>query len=412
MTSLTTTTTTHTQRWHKGSTWNEARTYRDAVTLRTVRQVTTQGFYNQTSNYHTLSGFTLDGEWLVLSSARENQSLLLRCHTKTGDLTALIEPLGSIGGYAEVYRGSYKLGGWGVDGALCIAPRSQWVTYIVGRSLRAVQLQTLEERTLIADIGAEWVMGRPSVSPDETHVLLPVIPAHPDVLAGRDISLPYKDYFARHGGLKMRLVSVPLAGGAYRVVYQADDVACGHATFCPADSDLVLFDQDRVAKKSREAVGEPNRLWTLRLTTGELREMCPRDASRWQSHSVWSSSGEWVYYQGPSAAGGEYIGVMTPDGEIVQEYHFPDAVTHQGHVAAMAQRPAIILDGHLTTDLLLWLDHTNSQPRVEVIARHSSQWGSLPGQLAHPHPQCDPTGRYISFNAAHDGRADVFVVEI
>ncbi len=34
------------------------------------------------------------------------------------------------------------------------------------------------------------------------------------------------------------------------------------------------------------------------------------------------------------------------------------------------------------------------------------------GQFPHPHPLCDPSGRYISFNAAHRSRSDVYVVSV
>jgi hypothetical protein len=78
----------------------------------------------------------------------------------------------------------------------------------------------------------------------------------------------------------------------------------------------------------------------------------------------------------------------------------------------MAGRPAIILDGNLSPDLLLWLYYDREEPRVEVIARHGTDWGALPGQYPHPHPLSDPTGRWISFNAAARGRSDVFVVEV
>lgn len=33
---------------HKGETWNKSDVYRDALTLREVRRVTTTGVYNQT----------------------------------------------------------------------------------------------------------------------------------------------------------------------------------------------------------------------------------------------------------------------------------------------------------------------------------------------------------------------------
>jgi hypothetical protein len=72
----------------------------------------------------------------------------------------------------------------------------------------------------------------------------------------------------------------------------------------------------------------------------------------------------------------------------------------------------VILDGNLSNDLLLWVYYDQPQPRVEVICRHGTDWGAMPGQYPHPHPICDPTGRWIAYNAAARGRSDVFVVSV
>src|SRR5690606_20768214 len=102
---------------------------------------------------------------------------------------------------------------------------------------------------------------------------------------------------------------------------------------------------------------------------------------------------------------------IRPNGDPYREYPFHGA-PHYGHVAAMAGRPAVILDGNLSTDMLLWLYYDREEPRVEVIARHGTEWGTLPGQYPHPHPHSDPTGRWISFNAASRGRSDIFVIRV
>jgi hypothetical protein len=65
--------------------------------------------------------------------------------------------------------------------------------------------------------------------------------------------------------------------------------------------------------------------------------------------------------------------------------------------------------------MLQWLYYDgdpDAPPRLEPICRHGTDWHALPGQYTHPHPLSDPTGRYISFNRAADGRSDVCVVEV
>lgn len=385
----------------KGETWNESEVYRDAWTLRQVRRVTMVGLYNQTPTYHTNVAFSADGEWLVFASSRDGKSAVFRCHVPTGEITQLIDPV--VGGGEE---------GLGIDGGgLCLAPRSKWLVFIAGKALRAVQIETLEERTLIADIGHDRRSGAPSIDPEERYVVIAVAPDHPEVAAGLRPTLPYMEYFAEHGGMWLKLVQVPLAGGEVTTVYEENGINTAHNPHSPVDSDLLLLDRDFPPRFWSGSDGKTNRIWTLRLSTGELTELPPRDRARFQVHSVWTFDGAYILYHGSSAEGGDYIGVTDPRGNTFREWGFHDA-RHYGHVSAMAGRPAVILDGNLSSDLLLWLYYDREQPRVEVIARHGTDWGALPGHFSHPHPLSDPTGRWISFNAARNGRSDVYVVAV
>ncbi len=384
----------------KGDTWNESEVYRDALTLREVRRVTTAGLYNQTPTYHTNIGFSADGEWLVFASSRDGKSAVFRCHVPTGDITQLIDPV--VGGGAE----GLGIGG----GSLCLAPRSKWLVFMAHKVLRAVQIETLEERTLL-DIGPGRRGGAPSIDPEERHVVIAVAPEHPEVLAGVRPTLPYMEYFAEHGGMWLKLLQVPLAGGEVTTVYEEDGARTAHNPHSPTDPDLLLLDRDFPPRFWAGSDGKTNRIWTLRLSTGVLTELPPRDRARFQVHSVWTFDGEHILYHGRSAEGGHYIGATDPRGNTLREWGFHGA-QHYGHISAMAGRPAVILDGNLTTDLLLWLYYDREQPRVEIIARHGTDWGALPGQFPHPHPLSDPTGRWISFNAARRGRSDVYIVAV
>ena len=397
---------------HKGETWNESETYRDAWTLRHVRRVTTQGLYNQTPNYHTNIGFSDDGEFLIFASARDGHSAVFRCHVPTGDITQLTDPVPGVGSYSEWHKGGAPVGnGLGVNGMMCLAPRSRWAVFVAGHALRSVHIETLEERTLIPNLSAEWLPGVPSIDPTETSVILPAMSAHPDLLAGRRPSLPYRDYFASGAGMRLKLRQVPLAGGPVTTVYEEDGIGSAHCPHCLTDPGLLLLDRDFPPNYWAGSDGKTNRIWTLCLSTKELIELPPQDAAHFQVHCVWTWDGENVIYHGKSAKSGHYIGVVNKAGQTVREYLF-DKANWYGHVSAAAGRPAIILDGNLSPDMLLWLYYDAEQPRVEVIARHSTDWGALPGQYPHPHPLSDPTGKWISFNVGSRGRSDVFIVKV
>lgn len=92
--------------FHKpaGETWNESRVYTDPTTLKQVRQITCQGVYNQTPNYHTATGFTKDGSHLIFATAREGRSALCKADTATGEITRLTRWFDGMGCLDELHK--------------------------------------------------------------------------------------------------------------------------------------------------------------------------------------------------------------------------------------------------------------------------------------------------------------------
>jgi len=397
----------------QGETWNESTCASDPVTGRLVRRLTAAGC-NEKPVYHTNTAFTADGEYVVFVSGRNGQSAVMKAHLATGDLTQLTEPVLGLGGLWELHkaRPSRWSDGAGISGTtVCIAPRTRWATYFHQRALHAVHLDSLEARTLIADIGEEWTEGVISVNPAETEVLVPLTPAHPEVSAGRPPTHSYLDCFAGEG-MRTRYVRVPLAGGPAEEVFVDEGRYCGHCPHCPTDNDLVLIDRDLPPKFwCGGDEGRTNRCWILNLRTLQLTPIVPRNHQRFQVHACWTFDGQYVAYHGWRTEGGWYVGVAKRDGTIVREYDFPDAVGY-GHVSADPKRQAIILDGNVTQDMLMWLYWGADAPRLEPICQHATEWDSLSGQLHDPHPAADPSGRWIAYNAAHAGRSDVFLVQV
>ena len=387
----------------KGETWNESIVYKDAWTLRECRRITPFGEINQTPNYHTNIGFTADSEFLAFWTLREGQGAVCKVYVPTGDITQLTEPTLDYGFEPHIQGGPYP--------RMCLAPISRWLVYTDDRALKAVHLDTLEEKTLINEIGREWEIGYPSISADEQQVIIPLSPMHPEVAAGQRVTKHYYDHYANGDGMQMQLLSVPLAGGSAEVVYQETGCRSFHSPHSPVDSNLVLLDRDFPPRYWGGSDGRTTRIWTLQLENGELTELASQDANCFQVHAVWSWDGEQVMYHGRSASGGYFIGVCDKRGHTVREWDFSD-VGMYGHVAAMANRPAIILDGNVSENLLTWLYYDSDQPRIEVIAAHNTQWATVLGQASHPHPLCSPDGRWISFNTAQRGRTEVVVVQV
>lgn len=402
----------------KGDTWNESTTYRDPYTLRTVRKVTEGGSYNYHPAYHTLTAWSADGRRCVFRSGRRNHSTILACDAESGDITALLD-------WQE---------GWGVDasyapdrpygiGGICLDKSSGWVYYVQrnagATALKAVHIDSLQERTLSEGIEG-YAFGQPTVSGDGQWVAVPsnVIP---DALHAIDPYGPLsvrqvREIYAAEGGSRMQLVRFPTSGDPIpEVVYDEIDCRGNHLQYSPVDANILHTDRDFAPNFWGGSDQVRNRVWLWYIDERQLVEQPSPSGRTFQVHSVWTFDGQQVLYHcppSPTDPGGYVIGVNDLQGNNIAEYRSP-AWTHYGHVGAVPGRMAIMLDGNITDDLILWLYFDDpASPRIEVICRHGTDWGGHEGQYPHPHPQCAPTGDRIIYNAARRGHSDVFIVEL
>ena len=394
-----------------GETWNESEQRKDIVTGRTIRRLSTQGRINQTPTYHTNSGFSADGRYLVFVSVRDGCTYVLRAEVESGELCVVWQAKG-IGDRNYIHRGMGLTGpdvdGRGISGnRLCIAPRSQYAVFTCERSLYAVDLHTFEARTLIEDIGREWIFGAPCVSPNEEYVAITVSSAHPDLVVGRSPQRHYRD-FPDH---KLCIVRFPLKkSGRMEILYERQPAQSAHSAYCPTDDNLLYFDLDLPPRYWGGGDGKTPRIWLLDLRQGKVRPLKDSYPGPFQTHQAWLWDGSAMGYHGSLPNGGVYIGITAVDGQMLWEHEFPQARFY-GHLTPDAKRPALILDGDFTKDRLQWLYYDRQEPRLEPICCHDTEWGSLPGQYSHPHPLTEASGRWVSYTAAKNGRSDVYVVE-
>lgn len=394
--------------------WNESRGETDALSGRVVRRLSTTGQINQTPTYHTNSGFTADGRHIAFVSVREGATWVLRADVETGELTALWRAPG-IGDRNYIHRGM-DLQGPDIDGRgicgnrVCMAPRSRVAVFTCERSIRAVEIDTCRDWTVLEDCGGEWIFGAPCLSPDERHVVIALSSAHPDIRAGRAVSRPYGD-FPDH---RLRLIRVPLAGGPPETLYEHAPAQSAHCAFCPTNGNLLYFDLDLPPRYWGGGDGRTPRIWLLDIVRRVARPIKESFPCPFQTHQAWLWDGSAIAYHGSLKGRGDYFGLIAPDGRTLWEPLYPE-VTFYGHNTPDARRPALIIDGMFSRDLLQWLYYDGPQdgpPRLEPICVHGTEWGSLPGQYSHPHPLTDPHGQWISFTRAHGGRSDVCVVRV
>lgn len=390
--------------YYKGMRWNESHLYRDPVTRRNVRQITTKGAVNTIPSYHTAQSFSAGGEEVIFISYRNGNSILCMANLLTGDITCLTDPVDGIGGLSE--SGSFG-NGKGIPIGAVLAPMSRWAYYVVERQIRAVHLDTLEERVVVEAMEKDGFIESLAISPDETRLVYLV-----DVLGKPEQGLWY------------HLYSIAPEEGVPEVLLSEKGLKGDHVMFNPVDSDLLLLCRDTGPSPSNRVNGH-GRGWIYRISERKLTEIMTVEPQNFQTHLAWTWDGTGIIYHGMIREsdwknnvtdGGWYIGLAGTDGKTLREYSFPEAA-YYGHISSMKGRNAAIIDGNIMDGLLMWLYFDEELPGVEIIARHDTDFTTMPGQYSHPHAICDPTGRRIVFNSARraiftGARSDIFVVEV
>jgi len=81
-----------------------------------------------------------------------------------------------------------------------------------------------------------------------------------------------------------------------------------------------------------------------------------------------------------------------------------------------AELSAIITDGLFAPDLITEIHYEEIDsigvPRLEILARHSTNWGGVAGQYSHPYPHMSPYGRWLAYHKGEERRADVYLVRM
>lgn len=388
----------------KGETWNESVVYYDPVTLKKMRQLTTQGAVNTVPSYHTAQSFSENGEEAIFITVREGMSALCKADLLTGDITCLIDPIDGSGGLNDLPKYG---NGKGIEIGAVLAPKSRWAYYVVERQVRAVHIDTLEEKLVVGDVEEDYFIESIAISPDEKTFIYAVDVQNPAEFGGRN----FRIYIMRDG-------QEP------EILHREEGVAAGHIMFSPVDNDLFMFCRDAGPSPESRA-DEHARAWIYRISDGALTEVKTNEKQNFQTHTAWAWDGQSIVYHGMIAGSdwkydlndkGWYIGCAGLDGNPIREYSFPGA-PYYGHVSAMQGRNAAIIDGNLLDGLLMWIDFDNETPKIEVVAQHATDFTTMPCQYSHPHAICDPTGKRILFNSArrrifYGPRSDIYMVEV
>lgn len=389
----------------KSQTWNESTIFHDPITLRRVRRVTNQGYLNTVPSYHTDQAFTRDSRYVIFITCREGYSALCKADLLSGDITCLTQPIKGLGALNEVHQYG---DGQGISIGAVLDPEAHWAYYAQGRSLRAVHIDTLEEKVIISSIPTGFYIESMALSCDGACLLYALVGLYP--------SGPY--------AMRHEIHRFHLSNGQDEILLQGQGFNLSHLMQNPVYPHLFLIGKDKGPSPAHR-IDENSRAWIWNMDTGNMTNVKTLANQNFQTHTAWTWDGEGVLYHGmlgnsswPNNLNdkGWYIGLSSLDGQPIREYSFPDA-PYYGHVSAMWGKNAVILDGNLMDGYLMWLYFDEEKPRVEIIARHDTDFTLMPGQSTHPHTICSPDGKHLVFNSARrvifsGGRSDIYSVEV
>ena len=383
----------------------------DPITGRRLWKLTSTGEWNTTPLYHLNVCFDKESKHVFTASLREGHYQLMRFSVETREGVVLASwPK------TPELEDTFRF-------MLCQATNQ--VVVHAARKILLVEGTTGKQTVAVADLGDDRVRAVCG-GLDGRSVIFTRSPSlrSKGITERLGLGSLYRAYTEHYGGIPTDFIRLDLATGKETIVHHEPKAGCDHIQPSPIHGDLWLIDLNFPPQYSWIGDnGETTRAWLLNSRTGEKKERRPRNENRFQMHTNWSPDGTLIYYHGRDrktgtpvgqTGGGHYIGaVRAEDGKVVWERVFPDF--HYGHVCPHTKRNTILLNGGLTSDLLLELDFSgaghDAVPKLDILCRHSSQV-KIGGIATYPHPHVSPDGRWLAFHAFTGERTDVFLLEL
>ena len=375
-----------------GQVLQEATSYPDRLTGRTVTKLTARRDFNQLPTYHNNSAFTADSRALIFASWPKDMSVsyLMKAELDTGAVTVIAALP------RDLKRGHF------IGNSLAIEQKTAWALVNTYAAIYAYDRNTFEEKTLLP-ITPQVSFGHPAGSID-----------------GKTM------YLARNGEgsapFKYTILAVEIATGAVKELFAENNYHCVHlqpSTMNP-DEFLVAREPKLLAKKKPVVPGiyETPRMIIWNRATGGITPLSPvMDPKKWITHMVWNYRGERLFYEmGDSKEAKQHeIGVFDRSGKNLW-HMINNRSGHKVHVGAHTQKDWMILEGGYFAGqrkfTFFKFDQTDKSgnPAQEDIALHESEADET--QESHGHPQVSPDGQWMCFNELKNGRSDVFVVRL
>ncbi len=243
----------------KGSVWApEWKTSVDPVSGATIHQLT--DYYAHSSHfYFTNPGWYDGGNKMLFTSQRENRTNLFSIDLRSGKITQLTDTRPDEGEASSPF----------------VNPAKPEAIFAQGRFLKAINLETLEERTLYRKPD-QYVGGGTNVTADGKYVCTSLVTDLSDRIY-TDMGngyIGFREWWEAHPPSK--IIRVALDGSGEEVIYE-EDYWLGHVNTSPKMPHILTF-----CHEGPWTLVE-NRIWGLDMTTGktwQIRPNAPRRRGR------------------------------------------------------------------------------------------------------------------------------------
>jgi oligogalacturonide lyase len=360
----------------------EIQTFNDPQSGVPVRRLTTYRGHSH-HFYFTNSGWYDNGQRLLFSSDRDNRTNLFSLDLSSYEITQVtdLEPL-PLPREVEFLRA-------------CLNPVKAEVYFWYGMELRALDLHSLESRTLY-HMPDGFDVSMINCTADGQHVCASV---------SEDLSHRFRvDYLRGYVGFRetweakplSRLIRVPVAGGYAETLWE-ERYWIGHCNTSTKDPNLLTFCHEG------PWADVDNRIWGFDISTGKAWKIRPRQSDEAVGHEYWYADGEHIGYHGRRRDGSKFLGLTCYDDTGRIEVNFPGET---GHIHSN-DRSLIVGDGGKV--VRLWRFDGTGYEAPRVLCRHDS---SMKIQQLHVHPRFSPDGRHVLFTSDVSGYGDVYLVEV
>lgn len=388
-----------------GDTWkSEIRTHKDAITGRSVLQLTNTG--NNVHLYFTENSFGSKKNEIIFTSDRASGEDKAPQDHPHYNLFQMDLDNGLVTQLTDEWDGSV--------GSVTKTPDSSITIYRAGRQMKKLDMENGQITTIYEETGG-YNLGAPSIAPNRRYCAF-ARNEDVQVMDGPNYT-GFKDrfYLVKEG----RITLAYLDGSGWLDVMK-DTHQVGHFQFCPIDSTIGSYCHEGPWNLVTQ------RIWLLDFVAREAKPCFRQDERDSIGHEFWTADG-YLFFdnRGPGHDGTitsdrtqavakevavkeqvefvPFVGLADRFGSIQRRIDLP---YYCNHYHANPDHTLLVGDD---VDNLVLIDISGDQARQKVLCEHKTSWHT---QSSHCHPTWSWDGRRILFASDVGGKVNLYMIDL